>query len=398
WGPAAEADAHWRALQTALDDPDLAETAARLILIASAQRPNLLAAAAAIQKLDQLQRTTPADHARFWLALVRNGDTAAARALAEQFAGAPSRAFELSLLAAAFESVGLPDKARQLLLRWCPVLGYQRHHESAEVWMALGSLLRSQKDWRTMAETGATLERMASRFPWLAGYAAYLQGHAAHESAQGPLAEDRLHKAAAADYPLGALGIDVALGLWQLGRAREADQLLRRLPSRLHLLPRYWENRWNVTLTLREDEDALLEAASRLLELQPESTAVQFNYAAALLARRERLAEALRYTFQVWQGAPTAPGRILNHALALAMNGRTDEADALLEPLQPDRLTPEERISYVLARLEIAVARKDADGVRAWLPRVDRSLLFPTERRWLDQVAARWGVAPASSP
>ena len=77
------------------------------------------------------------------------------------------------------------------------------------------------------------------------------------------------------------------------------------------------------------------------------------NYAAALLVRRERPEEAIRYTLQLISSNGTNPGFVLNHGLALLQNGRSEEAESHFRALAIDNLRPELVTSLGLAWFEL---------------------------------------------
>jgi outer membrane PBP1 activator LpoA protein len=81
---------------------------------------------------------------------------------------------------------------------------------------------------------------------------------------------------------------------------------------------------------------------------------------------------------------PQILGFRLNHALALLLNNRPDEAQTLLRPLRPAEMNEEESNAYYLAMLELSLQQQQWENARGYLSHVNRQRLFPVQLAWIE--------------
>jgi hypothetical protein len=111
------------------------------------------------------------------------------------------------------------------------------------------------------------------------------------------------------------------------------------------------------------------------------------------LLGRTRPQEAVRLTWEVLSRAPTSEGAKVNHAMALLLLDRIDEAARWLDQVRLDKVNDQERNSVDFAWYEVHWQRRDYEQARQVGGRLRRSLLFPAQLQWLDatlrEMAAR---------
>jgi len=87
--------------------------------------------------------------------------------------------------------------------------------------------------------------------------------------------------------------------------------------------------------------------------LQPGNVACANNYAATLLVNRDRSEEAVSLTLQTLGRFPDSNAAKINHALALLLNRRIAEAQAILNTVGLEKLSAQEANSFYLGRFEV---------------------------------------------
>lgn len=365
----------------------------KLEVIVANQVGDADAAGRILRELEDAGEDSAVDHALYWLTLAgANGRPEALEAISE-FRKTPASATELNLMAAACLELGLTNQCAQLLGQTARVFGRDRTPESANVWMSWASVTMLQRDWAGLRKIAETIRSLPGEPDWLQGYADFLEGYGAHYMAEGPLSENRLRRAASGAYPVGNLGVGAANGLSVLGHDDWADSILRPLEERFQFNPVFWRAAWSVALRQHADEDRLLETATRLHELEPDVPVTRFNYAAALLVRRERSAEALRILWDIRQTMSRHLYTELNFAMALLRNGRHEEAREILATVNAGALTDAESPSYHLCQLELHLATGDANRASSSFRAIDQGGLFPCQVRWLEETAKQLGIA-----
>lgn len=144
--------------------------------------------------------------------------------------------------------------------------------------------------------------------------------------------------------------------------------------------PGYWSQR---TLVASQTQDAfeLVRCSTERFSLEPNDILARNMHAAVLLMARQNPSEAVRLTFQNMALLPMNPDVRLNHAMALAFNGRTREAAAILEGTPVRSLSATQRNHYHLAWFDVHVAQQDWDKARERSRLMDQRLLLPLQRQ-----------------
>ena len=133
----------------------------------------------------------------------------------------------------------------------------------------------------------------------------------------------------------------------------------------------------------------MAKAVAAGYRLQPGNVACANNYAATLLVNRDRPEEAVSLTLQIFSRFPDSKAAKINHALALLVNQRTDEAEAVLKSIVPEKLSGQEANSFYLGWFEVSCNQKQYD--RAWKAsdRIAAKYLFPNQLKWLEEMRQR---------
>jgi hypothetical protein len=152
--------------------------------------------------------------------------------------------------------------------------------------------------------------------------------------------------------------------------------------------PAYWKQR---TLVASQTLDGfeLVRSSTERMALEPNDILARNMHAAVLLMVREDPAEVVRLTFQNMALLPGNADVRLNHAMALAFNGRAREASQILSAMSERSLTSAQRNNYRLAWFDVYVAQRDWAKARDLSERLDKSQLLPLQRKRVQEEIAR---------
>jgi len=159
----------------------------------------------------------------------------------------------------------------------------------------------------------------------------------------------------------------------------EARDVLVNVEDRYRELMVYWELLFNVGNQLGSSRD-LLAATENIFRLRPNDFAAQNNFAAMLLSLRIRPDQAIRLTFQAMNQEPGNPSGKINHAHALLLNERVDEAAELLQSINEKPLIKPVKHGFYLAWLEIEFLRGRMDEAAFYRDQVEVDFLLPGDR------------------
>ncbi len=388
WGPAEEAPAQRARLRAALEDPELGSYACRLEMTVAARLLDPEGYRAAMQRLELRGEDRATDHARYWRLLKAAGRVGEARALVRSFNRPPDTAFDVVQVADALNELDLKEDLLAFLQRHVLEFGYSPNVWSVAVWSSYVDALVAGAHWEQLREAARQMRLLAGNQAVLGGFSHFLEGWVLHEQGAGEAARTEFLEAIRLGFPIGRVGLGVALRLLQLGYPDLALQTLLPLESRFDNDLTYWRAVFHACYLQRQDETLLLRAAMRAHEVAPDSPEWRNNYAAALLINQRRPEQAVALTLAqlLAEGTRRQPGTVINHAVALSLNRRFDEAADLLREVDPDLLTPMQREAHDLAWLQIHHAQGRWAEVRRGLDRLREARLFPGQQRWLEGI------------
>ena len=383
WGPPSTSDEARRRLEAALANPEHAILANRLQLFVCARLNDANRYLASLQRLEQAQSDTLLEHAVYWQLLAAQGRQEEARTLLRSFPRPPSSAAEALRLAEIQVTLGLRAEARQLLEQCTPQFGWAQ-----EIWLRRATLLQEDRRWEDLREMALQLRQHPRMRDALAGYSYYLEGRA-ELGMDRPAVADTLFRIVA-HHPLEnrSLALSTARSLSKLGYAAVARDLLLPLERDFAERADYWHELFGAAYQLKEP-DLMTKAAAAAYRLQPGNVACANNYAAALLVNRDRPEEAVSLTLQILSQLPDSNAAKINHALALLLNLRSGEAEAILKSVVPEKLIDDEANSFYLGWFELSATQRQYD--RAWeaSDRIAAKELFPNQVKWLETMRQR---------
>jgi hypothetical protein len=145
----------------------------------------------------------------------------------------------------------------------------------------------------------------------------------------------------------------------------------------------FWAGYFDCAYQLK-DGPGVLKAAERDYRLKPTDLTKLNRFAAALLANRVRPEEAVQLTLQLVNARPKNPTALINHAFALLLNNRVEEASIIVEKCRKIPLNPFEESALHMALFDLAFRSKDFETARRESDLINRQTLFPAQVNWLE--------------
>lgn len=389
WGAASEIAAGRERLAEAAEHPETRNTATRLQLIVATKLNDPATYRAALDRLQDRRHDRLQDHVGYWRLLASAGRNEEALRMAREYVVPPGNPFELVRLAEAYAGLGLNTEALGVLRRHSEFLGNSDSTWSVAVWALYGDLLIDTKQWNELVEVAGKMRLMDRAKIMLEGLSYFFEGRARYGLSQFDLAFSLFRDAARYPFPTAQMGLQAAITVTRMSQPEIARELLLPLEAHLENTPEYWQALFDVAYSLRTDDALVLKAATRAHSLQPQNLIWGANYSAALLITRQRPDEALRLTLGFMRANPNSLVARVNHALALIMNQRNDEAAELLGTINVPALNPHEATVFNLVSFELHLNRRDYDRAAATAAAIDPQFLFPSQVRWLQQAKQR---------
>ncbi len=384
WGPAEDRSAALKILESLADAPRTEQLASELLMTVYIQTRDIPGCEAVFRRLQGRGKTGIWHLTGYCSLLAIEGNKDRARQLLKEANPVPRTDSEVMRLIALQMLLGLHEEADALC----------QHYFSEPPWVDQGALLRTEllsqlKRWDDLRNLAYRIRKYPSVMENLGGFAYYIEGLAEYFQGYRANADAAFKRACEVGFEDPRLAVRVADGLLKLGGPRYAD-LAERLLLKERVKSSFGSDVSYLTLLVTcadalKNGDYLWDTVTNLYALAPQNANVMNNYAATLLLFRRNPEEALVHTLRLIKAYPNSPEAILNHAVALTMNGRTDEAETLLDRILPDRLSSEDlRTQYYIALFELRLLQHRMPEARQALRLIDTSRLFPVQVQWLE--------------
>lgn len=365
-----------------------------MLMTAYLQRRDLEACEATLQTLQQLGRASLANLTAYWQLLALSGKREQAVKLLQEANPVPRNDAEVLRLVSTYAALELYEEADQLCRRYL----------NDPPWLLEGALLRTDllirlQRWDELRQLAYRLRLYPTIMNALGGFSAFIEGLAQWHEGYKADAERAFELAARTGFPDTRIALRAAENLIRLGAAQYADIILNQ-PEYQHTLTNstgYLALRMQAAAQLRKAEE-LYTAASALFQLAPNNPVAMNDYAAALLLLRTNVEKAVVQTFRLTQIFTNNSAIKLNHAIALTLNGRLEEADSLLAEVNPDTLAKENyRAQYYLALFDLRLQQGRKAAAQAALNalrRIGTAELFPIQIQWLENAIPKLETLP----
>lgn len=384
WGPAGGANAARQELLEARKDPASRDVANQLLLAVHLQREDLAAYRTALAELVDRHADRPRDHIGLWRLLYRSGAKEEAIALAQRHTAPAADPGEASDYAVALSHLGLPAISAEYLSRELPNFGFE-----ISLWRLQARNLIALKQWDELRHLALLMRNSVSLHGQLEGFSAFLEGYAAAATDHAETATPLFNKAVGESFGTPDLAFESVLAMRSVGHPVPALQLCNTLTNRVGNDGDFWFQ-YTVTAAAAKDPAATLTGAEKAYSLAPRNSAYGHNYATALIVNRLQPAKALELTIARLQLQPNHPSAIINHALALLLNGYTSEVETLLNRVSPGELDLDQNADLQLAWFEYYVATKQYAAARIAYSRLETRRLFPNQVQWIRETIAKF--------
>jgi tetratricopeptide (TPR) repeat protein len=363
-----------------------------LFLVAYAATTNTAGYGATLDRLRDLHRDDPLQHARYWKMLAASGRRDDAITLARKYSDPPINTAEVLRISETFLLLGLVDDAVSYLEKFAPEVGV-----SGDVWIALTDLLISEKRWPDLRRVATEMRMHDGARSLLGGYTYYLEGLALRAEGGDQDASQAFDLVPSGNIRDSELALRVATKLTELGAPKPARRLLEQI-QRAHVSnSAFWAQFVRVAHVLR-DAPLMLDAAEKGYKAAPSDPSTVNNLVAALIINRadpERLLGLAAHLFGIY---PNELPVKVNYSLALILNGRPDDALPILGSItnaEPDRV---EGTMLAFAKAEAFALKGDIPAATTNALAVNTSFLLPAQAERIEALLARGAEQPDSAP
>lgn len=354
-------------------DPVRSIEALKLLLIAYRGVTNAAAYGTTLDKLHDLHRDVPLQHAGYWKLLAASGRAEDAIAHARKYAMPPVNSSEVLRISETFILLGLIDDAINYLEKFAPEVGV-----SGDVWINLTDLLISEKRWADLRRVATEMRTHSGARGLLGGYTYYLEGYALRAEGGDQDASVAFELVPSGNIRDSELALKVAAKLLEFGSPKPARRLMEQI-QRVHVSnPLYWAQLVRVAHALK-DSALILEVAEKGYKSAPSDPTAVNNLVAALIINHsepERLLGLATFLYGLYpQELPVR----MNYSMALVQNGRADEALTILDTITnsaPDKI---EGTMLAFARAEAFVLKGDLPAAQTNAFAVNIDFLLPNQ-------------------
>lgn len=374
WGEPSEVRENLATLRKAMESEGTQDLAHRLNLFVSFTRLDADGYRDSLAFLEARNLDRPPFHINYWklLAELDRGDEAIE--LATRYPLPPRSATEATLFAEVYIQLGLRDLAFRFLQR------YSVDYSSYEgVWYTQAEILIAEERWDDLFFLAVQMREETGAQEHLTAYSYFLEGRAEIERDRRAVAQTAFRSMNRYSLKDSRVGLHIASKLIEWQFFAEARDVLVNVEDRYREMMVYWELLFNVGNQLGSSRD-LLAATENIFRLRPNDFAARNNFAAMLLSLRIRPDQAISLTFQAMNQEPGNSSGKINHAHALLLNERVDEAAELLQSINEKPLIKPVKHGFYLAWLEIEFLRGRMDEAAFYRDQVEVDFLLPGDR------------------
>ena len=380
WGNPKEAATSIAFLEAAMENPETQNLAHRLNLFVSYTRLDAEAYRDSLAFLESQNLDRSPFHVNYWILLSELDREAEAIDLATSYPLPPRSAIEATMFAEAYVRLGLRDLAIRFLQR------YSIDYGSYEgVWFTQAEILISEERWDDLFFLALSIRETGNAQDYLSAYSYYLEGRAEIERGRRPAAQIAFRRLKDFSLSGSRMGLHIASNLMAWEFFAEARGVLIDIKDLYADKLVFWELLFQSANEIGSSRDLLL-ASESIYRLRPSDFAAKNNFAAMLLSLRIRPDEAISLTFQIMNQDPGNVSGMINHAHALLLNQRVEEAAALLNGVNVKPLIEPLKHGYYLAWLEIEYLRGNFAEANVYRGKVIQKYLLPGDRDRLQEI------------
>ncbi|MDG1891326.1 MAG: hypothetical protein P8L18_08445 [Verrucomicrobiota bacterium] len=317
---------------------------------------------------------------QYWNMLIDEGRKAEAMEGLRHNTHRPRNPLEVLAYGALASFLGEDQLAHAFLSTHAPTFYYH-----PPVWHMYVQLLTRLEKWFELRRAALVLRGNEPVSDAMMALSQYMEARAAHAEKRLGVANEHVANLLEYTFYSPETSLLMASGLGEIGRPGKALALLGPLEAGMRDRYDYWEMLY-VLASRNQSRDTLLQSAENLYRLNPDKFAYMNNYAAVLLSERRSPQVAITLTRELMgYGRGLNIAARVNHALALLLNGRLDEAVAYMQKIPLEKVPTEMQTGYHLAWFQIAHRMKDHEAARVHGLKVDMSQLLPGDLAWFQE-------------
>lgn len=377
WGPAVGAAAGRRELQEAREDVQRRDLANQLLLAVHFHREDSAAYQATLAELVERHVDRPRDHIGLWRLLHRLGRADEAVTLAKRHSAPATDPSEAIDYATALTQLGLADASAEYLHREIPNFAFDM-----TLWRLQAQNYMKLKRWDELRNLAVLMRNSIPLHGTLEGFSGFLEGYADAATDRPESAQILFTRAAGESFGNNDLAFECAVAMRSVGQAGPALTLFNTLTNRAGNDPGFWFN-YTLTAGAARESAATLIGAEKTYAIDPTAAGHLHNYVTALVVNRTQPAKALELSIRRLQQNPEDRRAIINHVLALLLNGYTGEVESQLNSISTFELSADETADLQLAWFEYYLLTKQYPLARMAFNRLETRRLFPNQAEWV---------------
>lgn len=379
WGPPGQITQGRKDLENARNTPATRNLANQLTLPIADSLSDVEAYERALASLVDNHADRVRDHVKHWRLLQMAGKSAKAAELARGFSRPPETPIDAREMAESLVAMGDSEYAAKFLDQFLPAFAFR-----PDLWEQLGDLLISLKQWPELRELAVRMRQNQLLREDLAGYAWFLEGLSNLRLERREAALEAFNRAVQFPTTNPLLSFKVARQLPALGYPVLATRLLAAVEKSYGNQAMYWFTVVGAAYEARQF-DVMREAAARGYQLNTNEPIFISNYAAMLLMERTNASLAVELTLRALAGRPKDIGMQINHAQALILNNRLEDAEELLGSIKIDDVDSYLITERNMAYFDLYAKRRDKPKALVAFRGIEPRFLFLPQLRWLDQ-------------
>lgn len=380
WGPDESANRYKELFRTKLDDPEFRDLAHILNLSVSQAAYEAEPFKASLDYLMSKKSDKLMHHILYWNMLVELGRKSETVELLKQYNNDPASAVELSYFGQLAIGLGENDLALEYFAKHASRFVYYE-----PMWLIYSNELIRTKQWSELRKSALMIRKSSNLTESLKGLSEYFEARAAIGEGRFKAADGFVAKVVQHEYTTPQTGLHIGKGIGDHGYGPQALAILGPLESAYRDNQSYWQTVFSISQKEKLRE-SLLKSAENLYRLQPNNAVYLNNYAAILLSERQKPAVAISLTRELMnRDKDINIGSIINHALALVLNQRFDEAVEYMQKVPMDQLPAEMKPGFYLAWFEITFRSNQFDLARDYIDKIDTESLLPGDKVWFEE-------------
>jgi len=384
WGPVGGVSTGRQELMEARSKPELRDLANQLFLAIHLQREDLAAYRTVLGELVDRHADRPRDHIGLWRLLYRSGAKAEAIDLAKRHTAPAADPDEAADYATALTQLGLMANSTEYLDRELPNFAFE-----IQLWRLQVRNLVLLKEWDELRQLAVLMRSSIHLHGQLEGYSAFLEGYAEAGADRSESAAPLFTKAVGESFGNADLAFESALAMRAVGHPGPALQLFNTLTNMAANEGDFWFQ-YTATAAAAKDAVATVIGAEKAYKIAPKNSAYAHNYATALLVNRQQPKRVLELSLARLQDQPNNPSAIINHTLALLLNGYHADVEKLLLAVSAGDLDADQNADLQLAWFEYYVVTKQYAQARIAYGRLELRRLFPIQAQWVRDTLAKF--------